>query len=290
MVIGIVDVLKLTYATLEQINQMNTPEGEGPMWNRFWNTLDNDTESVHSGDGHSAIHSHRPETPMSPPPMHQRIESGEAPHLNPLISDSLLPNDSASITAVHDTLDDAASQSPLLAAVTKDESFVFKFKSPAGRVHRLRFDVSLGLQDFRNVMGDKLTGEEKSLIGGPIAEETGFGVSFIDDEGDIVSILSIDDLSESITIAKRQGKDKVDLYIHHPNSPPSIESPSTVSASKEVVPEAAEKGLDIADQMDATPKETIGGVPNELLLPGAIVVLAAVIVGVFLATRVGGKR
>ena len=33
-VIGIVDVLMLTYATLEQVNQMNTPEGEGPMWNR----------------------------------------------------------------------------------------------------------------------------------------------------------------------------------------------------------------------------------------------------------------
>ena len=295
-VIGIVDVLKLTYATLEQINTMNTPEGEGPMWNRFWNTLDNDTESVHSGDGHSAMHSQRPETPMSPPPTHHsRIDSSDGhPTLNRLTSDSLLPNDSASITAVQD---DVASQTspPLISATTKDESFVFKFKSPAGRVHRLRFDITLGLQDFRNVMADKLTSEEKAVIGGAVAEDAGFAVSFVDDEGDIVSILSIADLSESIAIAKRQGKDKVDLYIHHPNSPPVIIEPtasSTVATAKPAeVPETVEKVLDVAEQTGGKAKEAVlGGVPNELLLPGAIVVLAVVIVGVFFATRVGGKR
>jgi len=243
------------------------------------------------------MHSHRPETPMSPPPIHHsRIDSGDnIPVLNRLASDSVLPNDSASITAVQDDI--ASQTSPALPSTnTKDESFVFKFKSPAGRVHRLRFDVSLGLQDFRNIMGDKLTSEEKSVIGGVVAEDAGFAVSFVDDEGDIVSILSIADLSESIAIAKRQGKDKVDLYIHHPNSPPAIEpAVSTVGstakpAAAALVPETVEKVLDVPEQSGgAKSKETIGGVPNELLLPGAIVVLAVVIVGVFFATR-GGKR
>jgi hypothetical protein len=37
-------------------------------------------------------------------------------------------------------------------------------------------------------------------------------------------------------------------------------------------------------------KESIGGILNELLLPGAIVVLSVVIVGVFFATRAGSGK
>ena len=261
---------------------MNTPEGEGPMWNRFWNTLDNDTESVHSADGHSAIHSHRPETPSSH--MHMRGLSGEAPTLNRLTSDSLVPNDSASITAVQDeVISTGGSPPPPLAVPQKDDSFVFKFKSPAGRIHRVRYDPSTGLNDFRNLLADKLTSEEKAIIGGPIAEDAGFAVSFVDDEGDIVSILSMVDLSEAVAIAKRTGLEKVDLYIHHPNSPPHIEPPSQVSKSE--APETVEKVIETAERGAEKAKDAIGGIPTELLLPGAIVVLAVVIVGVFVATR-----
>ena len=34
-IVGMVDVLKLTYATLEQINSMSTGDSEGPAWNKF---------------------------------------------------------------------------------------------------------------------------------------------------------------------------------------------------------------------------------------------------------------
>lgn len=50
-IVGMVDVLKLTYATLEQINSMANNSDEGPAWNKFWLSLDNETESVMSGDG-----------------------------------------------------------------------------------------------------------------------------------------------------------------------------------------------------------------------------------------------
>src|ERR1700754_1160083 len=58
-IVGMVDVLKLTYATLEQINTMSTGDSEGPAWNKFWMSLENETESVMSGEG-----SARP--PMTP--------------------------------------------------------------------------------------------------------------------------------------------------------------------------------------------------------------------------------
>jgi len=278
-----VDVLKLTYATLEQINQMNTPEGEGPMWNRFWNTIDNDTESVHSADGISGVHSHRAETPISPHE-HTRGLSGELPGLNRFTNDSVVPNDSASFAAVQDDLH-SNSGSPAV----KDDSFLFKFKSPAGRTHRLRFDTTLGLEDFRAIVGEKLTSEEKAVIGGIDPTNAGFAVSFVDDEGDVVSILSIADLSDSVAIAKRSGRDKVDIYVHHPNQPPRVEA--TPQVAKVDHPETVDKIVEAAEKRSESPsrKESVGGIPTELLLPGAIVVLAVVIVGVFVATRSSGK-
>jgi len=262
---------------------MNTAEGEGPMWNRFWNTIDNDTESVHSADGISAVHSARPETPISPPG-HSRVHSGEIPSLNRLISDPVVPNDSASFVAVQDDVR-SNSGSPAI----KDESFLFKFKSPAGRVHRLRFDTALGLGDFRSIIGEKLTGDEIAVIGGIDASDVGFAISFVDDDGDVVSILSVADLSESVAIAKRSGRDKVDIYIHHPNQPPRMEPAAQVAKVDPL--DTVEKVVANAERGSEGPfvKESVGGIPTELLLPGAIVVLAVVIVGVFVATRSSGS-
>ena len=51
-IVGMVDVLKLTYATLEQINTMGNEGQEGPAWNKFWMSMDNaDSESMMSGEG-----------------------------------------------------------------------------------------------------------------------------------------------------------------------------------------------------------------------------------------------
>jgi PB1 domain len=279
-VIGIVDVLKLTYATLEQINTMNTPEGEGPMWNRFWNTLDNDTESVHSADGVSTSHSARPETP-------DRHMRDEPPPYNRMTSDSLLPTDSASMNAAQEDFESVTSPAVAPAVPAVKEEFVFKFKSPGGRVHRVRFDVTLPFQDFRDLIAEKLTSDERAVIGGSAAEDAGFGISFVDDEGDIVSVGSQADLLECVGIAKRAGREKVDVYVHHPASPPALE-PVVVAVKAEVV-EAVERIVEGVEEGGERVKEVVGGVPRELLLPGAIVVLAAVIVGVFIATR-AGKR
>jgi hypothetical protein len=50
-IVGMVDVLKLTYATLEQISTMSSNGGdsEGPAWNKFWLSLDN--EKAYNGVG-----------------------------------------------------------------------------------------------------------------------------------------------------------------------------------------------------------------------------------------------
>ncbi len=86
-IVGMVDVLKLTYATLEQINTMSTGDSEGPAWNKFWMSLENDTESVMSGEG-SHHHTQGNRSLMSPD-----ITRGHGG-----ILDSVAPGDSASHT------------------------------------------------------------------------------------------------------------------------------------------------------------------------------------------------
>src|SRR5690349_24938744 len=92
-IVGMVDVLKLTYATLEQINTMGSAEQEGPAWNKFWLSMDNDTESVMSGEG-----SHRPTTPghrsaIEQEPVRPPMERGDSvmPHEWPHIVEMSTP-------------------------------------------------------------------------------------------------------------------------------------------------------------------------------------------------------
>ena len=305
-IVGMVDVLKLTYATLEQINTMSTGDSEGPAWNKFWLSLDHETESAVSGDG-----SHRPITPgrslMSPD------ASGRPPALER--GDSVLPNDSASHQGDEPTHSESGEQAP---AVIQDVPFPFKFKAPSGRVHRLQVAVSSGLAELIASVTAKL-GSEIDAVGGAASLEdgkignTGFALSYLDNEGDTVSITTDQDLLDAIMLAHRSHRDKVDLFVHDANKPPltatldpqpGLTKPLTPPASelrerrRQYTDEYEEE--DIEDRSNrkqrnhamAPPKQgeqVIAGIPNDLLLPGAIVTLAVVIVGVFAISRASSR-
>jgi PB1 domain len=292
-----VDVLKLTYATLEQINTMGG-ESEGPAWNKFWLSMDNDSESMMSGEG-----SHRPTTPghgsmMSPDISRPPMERG----------DSVMPNESASHHG-DDDISEAVQQPP---AVPEDTPFPFKFKAPSGRVHRLQVVASSGMAELISNVTSKL-GSEVDAVGGEASIDdgklgkAGYALSYMDNEGDTVSITTDQDLNDAIALARQGQRDKVDLFVHDPAQPPLAvtleprpnmskppsppesvlkEKADTLAAaeSDEEAPAKRSKG---SKQNLTQPKEEqlIGGVPNELLLPGAIVTLAVVIVGVFAFSR-----
>jgi len=156
-------------------------------------------------------------------------------------------------------------------------------------------------------------GNEIEAVGGPATVEDGklsgpgFALSYLDDEGDSVSITTDQDLLEAILIARQNGRDKVDLFVHDPEKPPSpvpvtSEQPaashtptppaSTIRERRRVVSDEDEESEEEQPVRRArktagksTEDQVIAGVPNELLLPGAIVTLAVVIVGVFALTR-----
>ncbi|KAL5323598.1 hypothetical protein ACEPPN_008137 [Leptodophora sp. 'Broadleaf-Isolate-01'] len=303
-IVGMVDVLKLTYATLEQINTMSTGDSEGPAWNKFWLSLENETESIMSGEGsqhQSHQHTHGARSLMSPDMSrgHERI-----------VDASVAPGDSASHTGA---------ESPPHSIVTPAEThpedipFSFKFKAPSGRVHRLQVIAANGLAELIDAVVSKL-GSEVEAVGGVATFEngklgaSGFALSYLDDDGDTVSITTDHDLLEAILIARQGHRDKVDLFVHDPEKAPvsAALDPHPVIPNEPTPPQSTirERRKVISDEEESEDEQpvrrrknapqpmqeqVIAGVPNELLLPGAIVTLAVVIVGVFTLTRLTSR-
>lgn len=299
-IVGMVDVLKLTYATLEQINTMSTGDSEGPAWNKFWMSLDNETESMVSGEGSHHHHTVGGRSLMSPDHSrgHERV-----------VDSSVAPGDSAS----HVGSPQHSAMSPAADIPIEQLPFAFKFKAPSGRVHRLQVIGGNGVAELISAVIAKL-GSEVEAVGGAATFEdgklgaSGFALSYLDDDGDTVSITTDHDLLEAILLARQGRRDKVDLFVHDPEKPPIaatldpqpvIASPAptplpsnTIRERRRIISDEDEESDDEpvkARSRKITGKQTeeqvLAGVPNELLLPGAIVTLAVVIVGVFALTR-----
>ncbi|KAF2666655.1 CBS-domain-containing protein [Microthyrium microscopicum] len=303
-IVGMVDVLKLTYATLDQINSISTTDSEGPAWNKFWMSLDNETESVMSGDGSTR------------PPMTPDARSHMSHDVRHVLErgDSVLPNDSASHNGI-----ESPEHSAVTGAHTENLPFAFKFKAPSGRMHRLQVLATAGIAELVQQVAQKLGSEAETIGGPPDVEEgkvgnTGFALSYLDNEGDTVSITTDQDLIEAVTLASRNHRDKVDLFVHDPEKPalpatvepqPGLAKPpsppeSTLRERKQFSIEEEEEDEEEliarrdqrrqrALQSKQEQEPLIAGVPNDLLLPGAIVTLAVVIVAVFTISRASSR-
>ncbi|KAB8271222.1 hypothetical protein BDV30DRAFT_213929 [Aspergillus minisclerotigenes] len=283
-IVGMVDVLKLTYATLEQINSMSTHDDEGPAWNKFWLSMDHESDSMVSG---------------SQQPNHRSVLSPESPKASYDARDSVLPNESAS----HHGGDE---HSEYIDHHHHGEHvpFPFKFKAPSGRVHRVNVLTSAGIADLVAQVTAKLGSEADAVGGAATCEEgklsnTGYALSYLDNEGDTVSITTDQDLADAVTLARQSRRDKVDLFVHDPTQPPipaTLEpQPAPVKPVEEKPSPVPEEQLSEEQYVSKPRSQTfsshhpeeqfIAGVPNDLLLPGAIVTLAAVIAGVFVLSR-----
>lgn len=314
-IVGMVDVLKLTYATLEQINTMSNANDEGPAWNKFWLSLDNETESLMSGEGSQSIqHTNLGSRLTSPDVTRERL------------GDSVAPGDSASHIGIESPARSILPDIPE-PQLPEEFPFPFKFKAPSGRVHRIKVIATEGMGAFVAAVAAKLGAEADTIGGTPTVDDgkiegSGFALSYMDDEGDSVSITTDHDLLEAILLARQGRHDKVDLFVHDPDKPPVASAPLADASALPTPPMSSTPGLrerrkwwpdeesgdeeeeddDEDDEGASTvrrprrarpappvPEQVIAGVPNELLLPGAIVTLAVVIVGVFTISRLTSR-
>lgn len=225
--------------------------------------------------------------------------------------DSVLPNESASHHGDSPPQSAVASIPP---AALEDLPFSFKFKAPSGRVHRLQVTASAGIEELIFNVASKLGAEVESLGGTPTFEDgqiskAGFALSYLDNEGDTVSITTNHDLIEAISLSRLAHREKVDLFVHDPEKPPLVAevNPQPALARPVTPPESVlrerkqyfdddeeeESHSRSKNRGQAVPfgqqPEIIAGVPNDLLLPGAIGVLAVVIVAVFVLGRASNR-
>lgn len=275
---------------------MSTGDDEGPAWNKFWLSMDHESDSMVSG-------SQQPHTP------HRSVMSPDLTRSG--YDNSVLPNESASHNGEEHS--EVAShhhqQQP-----APDAPFPFKFKAPSGRVHRVNVPTTAGVTNLVAQVTAKLGGELEAVGGEAVVEEgrlsnTGYALSYMDNEGDTVSITTDQDMLDAISLAQRARRDKVDLFVHDPAQPPipATVEPQPAKPATPVIPaeesrteeHSVESPLEKPRQSFSQSRshshshspedQLIAGVPNDLLLPGAIVTLAAVIAGVFILSRPSGR-
>jgi hypothetical protein len=224
--------------------------------------------------------------------------------------DSVLPNESASHHGDSPPASALASHVPL-----EEVPFPFKFKAPSGRVHRLQVTAANGIEELISSVASKLGSEVESIGGAPTFEDgkiskAGFALSYLDNEGDTVSITTNDDLIEAISLSRHTHHEKVDLFVHDPEKPPMVAEvnpqpslPKPVTPPESVLRERKRYFDDQEEEEEVRPRskrgnqpvpfseqpEVIPGVPNDLLLPGAVGVLAVVIIGVFVLGRASSR-
>ncbi|KAK2462070.1 hypothetical protein APHAL10511_006533 [Amanita phalloides] len=306
--VAIVDVLKLTYATLEQMNAMagETSENEGgPMWGRFFDSIGHDeTESMISG-------SHHPDVRPLP-------SIGDLSHLQQSPHSEVHPNDSASVV-------DEDSGSVLEGYARKkgisvlggaaplpvdDGTYVFKFHTPSGRTHRFQSRHD-DVKHLREIVAGKLATDpfftefKPSEQGAVHPDPNDFLLSYTDTDGDTVVVTSDNDVTDAVTIARAKGTDRVVLHVQGGKdwaeasaNKSEAKIPEILIPVQQEVKEAEKAApiptLEAPPQASASPPqpqgEEIFGIPKDLLLPASIGVLAAVIVGVFTISRLTSSQ
>ncbi|CAO3690670.1 unnamed protein product [Umbelopsis ramanniana] len=228
-IVGLVDVLKLTYATLEQINSIEGSENDGSkFWNSFAMGEHAETESAVSDSLSQAANSNMFQAPNSP---HQeRVLS----HLN---FPEITPQDSASVA--NDENRSTVSSQQMRSR--DDGTFAFKFTSAMGKTHRLKSDYT-DFDTLKSTIRSKLMTEHLSLSQSYVEvvgsappseeEEDWLQISYLDDENDYVLMTSNQDLMDAVSLARRQGHDRVRLLVLDTISNPVAPPASTITPTE----------------------------------------------------------
>ena len=303
---AIVDVLKLTYATLEQMNNMaaesgaTESEGGGPMWGRFFDSIGHDdNESAISG-------SHFQDTSF------RSVSQVLSP------SADIHPNDSASVMDDdHSILEGittrrhgggTASVAGVGSMPVDDGTYTFKFRTPSGVTHRFqsRHDDVEHLREIVSIKlaKDSFFTEFRPVDGSDtIPDPNDFTISYTDADGDTVMITSDSDVTDAVKIARAAHSERAVLFIQGgkgwaeagaaKSEAKAAESAAAAQAEVKEVEKAEAQTTPAANTPPAAALpagDDIMGIPKELLLPASIGALSVVILGIFVMSRASGSR
>ncbi|CAO3680786.1 unnamed protein product [Rhizopus stolonifer] len=242
-IVGMVDVLKLTYVTLEQMNTIEGHNGEdGPMWNHFWDSFGTTTDPM-DNESHFSENSHQPPPHLSPQPSASFKSYSD-----------ILPSESASM--VNNNTNELASSLTTALPISED-TFAFKFTLSEKKTHRV-ISKPTYKELIENVRLKLPSGE---------SESDWLALSYLDDEEDQVLMTSDADVLDAVQQAIKTGQSNVKLFVQD-NRVNDI--PSSVSDIKQ------EKPVEDTDKKRQMPKEPV---KNNLVLPALLGALGFAIVG-----------
>ncbi|OZJ03359.1 hypothetical protein BZG36_02985 [Bifiguratus adelaidae] len=270
-IVGIVDVLKLTYATLEQVNsiQGSDSEGGGPMWSKFWQSFggaENDAESTHSD---SQAHTY---PPQSPPRTRSDMSGANMPNFG-----EVTPNESVSVAGA---LNDDALSAVSGADRFDENTFAYKFKSASGKVHRFAA-AAKDYAAFRAIVLSKCRAEHDQTHGAS-EDDAWLQISYQDEDKDEVIMTSDADLQDAVSLARKQGLDRVIVQVLDTTAP--IQHP-VEALRQENANTSGPVTLQGHDTPNANKKKDAFPIPQDMLLPASIAFLGVVIVGVFIVSH-----
>ncbi|KAI8884299.1 CBS-domain-containing protein [Backusella circina FSU 941] len=265
IVTGMVDVLKLTYTTLEQMNSIQGSDGQGPMWSRFWDSFGgpDHTDSGSQLSEHSHLlqqQQHLLNLPNGPSPQ-------SSTSLSQLKSYSdISPNESASMV-------NSVTPSVL------PETFTFKFSSLQNKTHRVvckpvyheLFEAVRFKIESEHVETDK--DDEREWL----------SISYLDDEDDKVLVSCDADVADAVHLAQKQKQNRVLLFVQDQNA-------QQVPVEKVVETRRDDNNIDAVEEAPPAPVPAPVKKSNPLLLPAAIGFLGAVIVGVVVLSKTQNKK
>ncbi|KAG5341384.1 hypothetical protein C0989_011095 [Termitomyces sp. Mn162] len=304
--VAIVDVLTLTYATLEQMNAVTGDNAlretdGGPMWGRFFDSIGHDDgDSVVSGSHHG------PSDIRSLHSLHHLDHVQQSPHseVHPNDSASVVDDDPVSALEGYPRQKGGAAASPTALPVD-DGTYVFKFRTPGGRTHRFQARHD-DIEHLREIVAGKLATDPFFTEWQPTPESNvrpdpiDFHLSYTDADGDSVLVTSNSDVTDAVSVARKAGADRVVLFLQGGKGWAEAGADKSEAKAAAAIA-AAQKEVSEVEKLEAfTPEhpiytlptpapapfqQEVFGIPKDLLLPASIGALAVVIIGVFTISR-----
>ncbi|CAG8674867.1 11609_t:CDS:2, partial [Acaulospora morrowiae] len=243
IVIGIVDILQLTYSTLNTLKSLNGEQVEdGVVWNKFWNSMtpeDPRSEEPKSDDSTS-----------EPPPNENSMITGLVE--NPIIKQRAPSTSILTPPSTENTIPSSPSRRNSRASRLEEGAFIYKCKYEKSKEsHRFTSKT----QKF-----SELCKQVRSKMN--ISKDSEFVVSYMDDENDKIMLSSDDDLANAIELARSQNSPMVRLFVEVKSN----ESSNEIKQSEESdditclsYPPSPRRLSPRLSNSDATTAATIGG-------------------------------
>ena len=262
--VGVVDVIRLTNFTLNQIQTMesfNEEEEDADDDEELFDSIGNN-EFAGENDFNKFLQTFPNENDE-----YEYESSASDISIDELAQFDLstMSNDTNTVCSRNTEGPKRMSSIMSLGPIDYNEVCFFKFKVSRGRIHRVSYRPSDGIDNFKELLKEEFMKEELDMFDQGI-----FEISYLDEDGDIIVINTDKDLKDCVLLMKSLQKDKIEIMLYDKH---------------EVLVGKKGKMSTLNLRSSYNNKKGAENSGKDYMLPAAIFTLAATIVVVFTLSR-----